>query len=199
MSVFILAQQKISIRRAVAAGFIILAVFASLGRANAHSFNAVLIVPKDASQADERSMIDAFLVASEETDGHADQESDGHLGGLDVYLTPVRGMAWDKISAASPDFVVLNAANEDALAPSGVATVLVRPVAPSAQKAQTFLAAPADPGLASFAQRFETRAARAPTLSDQATYIAARQIDAAVRAQDGVGDPGALQAAVDQQ
>jgi len=188
--------QYLNTRRLITAGLILLAVAASLGRAYAHSFDAVLVVPNRASDSVERGMIAAFLVASEERDGHADQTSDGHLGGMDVYLTPVRGLAWDEILAAAPDFIVLNAQNAGAVVPSGVSAVLVRPMPPSDARAPAFVATPADAALPGFTDRFRARVGRAPDAGDRAVYLAARRIDIAVRAQDSVDDTSSLQSSV---
>ncbi len=50
----------------------------------AHSFNLVFISPPSASQA--KSVERGLRLAAREQDAHAFEESDGHLGGLDVYL-----------------------------------------------------------------------------------------------------------------
>lgn len=48
----------------------------------AHSFNVVLIGENIA----ESGAYDGFRLATRERDGHAGEESDGHLGGLDSYI-----------------------------------------------------------------------------------------------------------------
>lgn len=50
----------------------------------AHSFNVGLIEYSSAEWT--RSARNGFLLATREQDAHAFEESDGHLGGLDVYL-----------------------------------------------------------------------------------------------------------------
>lgn len=72
-------------------GFFLLAVLAAItpGAAVAHSFTVVLVGPfsgPDATRA--KQMLDGFLLATREQDAHADEEADGHLGGLDVYIVP---------------------------------------------------------------------------------------------------------------
>ncbi len=58
--------------------------------AGAHRFNVGLLVPLSGPSAFAgRQMRDGFLLATRERDGHPDEESDGHLGGLDVYLLAV--------------------------------------------------------------------------------------------------------------
>lgn len=155
----------------------------------AHSFNVVMAVPGDLAQDVRRDMAAAFLVASEETDSHANEESDGHLGGLDVYFTIAGSDETARINAAGPDILSLPL-NGDAT--FGDAVVLGPLMAGSPQGA-AFLARPAAPGLAPFAARFAARTGRAPGPEASAAYTAARQIDLAVRALGGVDDRGALE------
>ncbi len=55
-----------------------------LNPALAHTFNVVFIAPLSGLAA--QSAVDGFLLATGEQDAHSFEESDGHLGGLDVYL-----------------------------------------------------------------------------------------------------------------
>ncbi len=57
-------------------------VFAMAGSAYAHSFNALLV----GADVGNSGAYDGFRLATKERDGHAAEESDGHLGGLDVYI-----------------------------------------------------------------------------------------------------------------
>ena len=52
----------------------------------AHSFNVALIIP---ASPEGREIRDGFMLATTERDSHPDEESDGHLGGLDVYVTVI--------------------------------------------------------------------------------------------------------------
>jgi hypothetical protein len=61
-----------------------LALIICLNTAWAHSFNIVLIAPH--SQFAGQSTLKGFLLATREQDAHQDEESDGHLGGLDSYI-----------------------------------------------------------------------------------------------------------------
>ncbi len=55
--------------------------------AQAHSFRMALLLPlTGADAAAGRQAVDGFLLATRERDGHPDETSDGHLGGLDVYV-----------------------------------------------------------------------------------------------------------------
>lgn len=58
--------------------------------ADAHGFRVGFIAPASGPQAGTgASARNGFMLATRERDGHADEESDGHLGGLDVYLSIV--------------------------------------------------------------------------------------------------------------
>ena len=53
----------------------------------AHDFKIGLLVPQSGGEASFGEEIEnAFRLAAAERDGHADEEADGHLGGLDVYI-----------------------------------------------------------------------------------------------------------------
>ncbi len=53
----------------------------------AHSFRMALLLPlTGADAAVGRQAVKGFLLATRERDGHPDETSDGHLGGLDVYV-----------------------------------------------------------------------------------------------------------------
>ncbi len=60
------------------------------GHAAAHSFKVGAMIPLSGpSAAAGRQWLDGFLLATRERDAHPDQHSDGHLGGLDVYVLAV--------------------------------------------------------------------------------------------------------------
>ncbi len=60
--------------------------------AAAHSFRAGLLLPFSGPSAGEgKQILDGFMLATKERDAHPDMESDGHLGGLDVYLSRIDG------------------------------------------------------------------------------------------------------------
>lgn len=64
------------------------------GGAAAHSFKTAFIAPMSGAQADiGRDALAGFMFATAERDAHPDQESDGHLGGLDVYVLVVDAAA----------------------------------------------------------------------------------------------------------
>ncbi len=161
---------------------------ASAPVALAHSFNVVIAVPDAVSQQTRDEMSAAFLIASEERDGHDNQESDGHLGGLDVYLTLSALRDTRRIAAADPDIVSLPL-NGDAAAGDAVVLGALSLASP---QAIAFLAGAAGPGFDPFARRFAARLGRAPGPEAAAAYVAARRIDLAVRALGGVDDRAGL-------
>ncbi|MFV2033613.1 MAG: hypothetical protein ACC631_00630 [Halocynthiibacter sp.] len=181
------------------AGFVAL-LSVGVPAAVAHSFTTLLVLPESAMQSEARQDAErAFLLASEERDGHAQQESDGHLGGLDVYLKFATPDAADIIAAAAPDIVAAPFADPDANAeniltrialPTG-AVPLTGPDIDSSQS-QTFLARAAGLSRDRFAERFEAATGRAPGPGATAVYVTARQIDLAVRANGGVADRAGL-------
>lgn len=154
----------------------------------AHSFNVVMVVPDDLAQGVRDDMAAAFLVASEEQDGHANEESDGHLGGLDVYITLAAVGDRARIDAADPDILALPLAGE---ARSGDAVIL-RAIDAGSPKAAGFLNRAAGAGFSPFADRFATRTGRTPGTEATAAYLAARHIDLAVRELEGVEDRAEL-------
>jgi len=77
--------------------------------AEAHRFNVALIAPASGWNSPiGQTIFKRFMVGTTERDGHADEESDGHLGGLDVYVTLAdqnqniitkagRGLSWTMV------------------------------------------------------------------------------------------------------
>lgn len=167
-------------------------LFAGTGAAPAHSFNLLLVVPAEAEIAEDMRL--AVLLAADERDWHLFNHSDGHLGGLDVYLTDTRQLAdpadW---SDAEPDIVL---------------DVLLLPLAHHADGEPDWLAlygtdldridrnatlaTAADPEAAGFAERFRDETGREPGEEAKAAYLGARVIDLIVRPLNDGGDPEAL-------
>jgi hypothetical protein len=173
------------IRKTLLAGACLMALAPA---AWAHSFNVVMVVPDDLAQGVRDDMAAAFLVASEERDGHANEESDGHLGGLDVYITLAAMGDRARIDAADPDILALLLAGD---ARSGDAVIL-RAMDAGSPQATDLLNSAAGAGFAPFATRFSDRAGRTPGVEATAAYLAARRIDLAVRELEGVDDRAKL-------
>ena len=81
--------------------------------AHAHSFSLAVLAGGEDAATQLNSAVKGILLATKERDGHADETSDGHLGGLDVFIVPlpthaaenIRGLK--RISQTSIDIVVL--------------------------------------------------------------------------------------------
>jgi len=57
------------------------------GEVGAHSFQVGFLAPMSGPQAGSaKQALDGFMLATTERDSHPDEHSDGHLGGLDVYV-----------------------------------------------------------------------------------------------------------------
>jgi len=171
-------------------------VLATALAAGAHSFNLVMIAPDDAEIR--QVMRQAFLIASAERDSHAAQESDGHLGGLDVYLGFAGIGDGEAAAALAPDILAAPLAGTDAAAVTALAASLdvvsLAPADPNSAMSRDMLAQPLDPGLPAFAQAFEAETGQAPGAEAVAVYLAARRVDQAVRQLGGVGDAAGLRA-----
>ena len=166
----------------------------SVGAA-AHSFNVGLVVAFTGS-TDIRQARDGFLLAARERDGHPDEEADGHLGGLDVYIYSV-DLEQESLTAVR---ALLRREEIDILAVLGPdeAADEIRPLVAGSQ---TLLLGPGQLRSASmeaFRNRFQAAFGYPPSESAAASYNAARRIDAAVRPLGGVGDRVALRQALDE-
>lgn len=182
----------------------IAAIALPVSLARAHGFNVALVVPLSGAMAAEGSQIrDGFMLATKERDSHANEESDGHLGGLDVYVFPADDQKPDlsdvkavlerqriDIVAAigSPESV----AAAESLNPDAQIVVLTLGETPfpiSSQPSGNDQSA----AVAAFIDSFQKEYGYAPTPSAAQGYNAARRIEAAVRDQGSVDNKEALQ------
>lgn len=70
----------------------VLALATDIGSVYAHGFTVALIAPSSGTNMEIGEHVrDGFLRATRERDSHPNEESDGHLGGLDVYLILIDG------------------------------------------------------------------------------------------------------------
>lgn len=82
----------------------LVAAFGSVQAAVAHEFTAVLIAP---AEPDRRAaMVAALLLASAERDGHPDETSEGHLGGIDVQLEVLGAGEYDQLAVLAPEVLL---------------------------------------------------------------------------------------------
>ena len=78
------------VQTAIRRSILMVAVWMALsGNALAHSFTAALIVAGDNREASLAEAVRGFLLAADERDAHANETSDGHLGGVDVHVLPL--------------------------------------------------------------------------------------------------------------
>ncbi|VAV89074.1 hypothetical protein MNBD_ALPHA07-362 [hydrothermal vent metagenome] len=153
--------------------------------AAAHSFNLMMVLP--ASGIDkplQDDLMQAFLLASQERDSHADETSDGHLGGLDVFITFTTNP--NQIKTADPNIIATPLPGVDLIEISGAA--VMRAPKMTSDGVTRVLRAASDPSLTPFAQRFQATTGRMPGPEAKAVYVTARIIGRAVREAGGVAD-----------
>ena len=159
------------------------------GIAAAHSFIAAILVVSENVEQDLAEAVRGFLLASDERDGHPNETSDGHLGGVDVQVLPLPAEATGLVQelTGSPDepadvVVVLGlkpAADDAASKYSRASTVLV----------QALLAEDwnGDDRMEGFTARYWLAYGKEPGLLAASAYHAARRLDVAIRPLDGAG------------
>ncbi|MGR3342222.1 MAG: hypothetical protein ACU0DI_03185 [Paracoccaceae bacterium] len=171
---------------------VLVSIIYSVGVADAHSFNVTMIIPAGT----EEQASQAFLLASAERDGHPNETSDGHLGGVDanIRFVEVRGDANYNIAEtimSKPDIIVLISQGNW---PNDIVFKQIWGFALDelpARAIREFLLAPVP-----FERRFQQEFGRSAGSIATLTYVAARLIDIAVRKQDGVEDINALKFAI---
>lgn len=166
--------------------------------AMAHEFTAAILVTGEESAERLAEAVDGFLLAADERDGHADETSDGHLGGVDVQVLPlpqqmagqVKGLIGTP-SALTDVVVVVGPAPEavDGLAPIGPDTIVM--TVGKLPRGWQDLA-----GATSFASRYVAKYGKAPTEAAAQGYNAARRLDVAIRPLDGLEPRAAVSSAL---
>jgi len=167
-----------------------------LAPALAHRFSVALVLPGPAATSPEgRQISQGFMLATTERDSHANEESDGHLGGLDVYVSI---LAEQEIVAADIERMANQGAfdivavlgSQQTLALfnkyfEGKSTALLVP-------GQTPFANTGLPAVAGFVTAYETAYGEKPTTQAAQGYNAAQRIEVAVRAQGAADDVAML-------
>jgi hypothetical protein len=156
---------------------VVSAIALAANPALAHRFNVTLVIPLSGDIADQGGRFrEGFMQATTERDSHLDQESDGHLGGLDVYVRAVdaRGDFRAELGQNLADIVVMLGSGETM---SRIESILRGTKAILLPPGQPPFAKPAGLELSPLALR---------------GYNAARRIDVAVRAQGGTADSASL-------
>lgn len=188
----VVERVQTAIRRSVLS----VAVWMALsGNALAHSFTAALIVVGDNREAGLAEAVRGFLLAADERDGHANETSDGHLGGVDVHVLPLprdaAGLVEDLIGTPTEpgDVVVVlgtePAASEAVRKYQSNSTVLLQAVLTEGWDD--------DEGTGSFVARYQRAYGTAPGVLAATGYHAARRLDVAIRPLDGVFPRAALE------
>lgn len=150
---------------------LILLVFAGAMPAFAHSFN-VLLVGKNIADS---GAYDGFRLATRERDGHAAEESDGHLGGLDSYIFIAENMAGAMSQSWMGEIDILVMLEDAVLdAPTSVYEIIGSD-ALGLDNRRALL------DRVDFAQRYTDEFGRAPSEIAQRAYFAARLIEDFVR------------------
>lgn len=150
---------------------LILLVFAGAGMVNAHSFNVLLVGENIADSG----AYDGFRLATRERDGHAAEESDGHLGGLDSYIFTAENIAGAMSQSWMDEIDILVMLEGEVLdAPASVYET-IRSDALGADDRRVLL------DRVAFAQRYTEEFGRAPSEIAQRAYFAARLIEGFVR------------------
>ena len=180
-----------------------LIAFIFINTAAAHSFNLVFIAPLTNNAGE--SALNGFLLATREQDSHENEESDGHLGGLDSYIYKVEIMKGEMnlpqklestIRKSEPLFAVgpgLNASILNMLEKHGV-------VAIDPMSSKFWASNAADPDQLklmngdNFASEFGRSYGREPDLQAIHGYLAARIIATVVRnsSEQSLSDPAKL-------
>lgn len=167
------------------------------GLAAAHSFTSGLLVVGEDSEARLAEAVRGFLLAADERDGHLNETSDGHLGGVDVQVLPLPRDAAGLVEGLTgspdetPDVVVIlgppPAAGDPARAYLPTGTVLSQDLLPEGWERQD--------GTDGFVERYRLAYGTAPGMMAATAYHAARRLDVAIRPLDGVVPQAALQEA----
>lgn len=188
------AACRVALRELV---LVAVAWLALTGSASAHAFTAALLVSGEDPEGQLAEAVRGFLLAADESDGHANETSDGHLGGVDVHVLPLPAEAAGRVegligSPQEPADVVIvfgpdPAASEAARGVPTVSTVLVQPMLPA-----TWIG---NDETESFVMRYRLLYGAEPGVMATTAYLAARRLDAAIRPLDGVSPPGALREA----
>lgn len=177
--------------------------------AAAHSFRAGLLLPLSGPSAGTgKQILDGFMLATKERDAHPGTESDGHLGGLDVYLSRINSADTGGPKAAARKTGVLLRREKIEFLTAFASPETINAAYPAAAGAKVFMIALGEAprkiegkscapyfisisrrketgANQSFAANFQKEYGRAPTRLAALGYDAARLIASAVRALGG--------------
>ncbi len=169
----------------------------STSAALAHSFNVTLFIPLSGPDEQQgKQFLDGFMLATRERDGHPNEESDGHLGGLDVYVTTLdsQGNVEEQIATINSqdqaDIVTYFASqNTSSIIESNLDQSIIAILVPgeiSDENGELL-------GNNTFFTTFNEDYNADPSTAAIRGYNAARRIDQTVRAQGGASSQNDLQ------
>lgn len=161
-----------------------------------HSFKVALVLPgsaKASSQA--RQIHQGFMLATTERDSHPDEESDGHLGGLDVYVSVINEQV--NVTAEIESLARQDGTNIVVVLGSQKVPLLFSKLVDPEKTAllmpgQTPFSRVDLPAVARFISAYKNRYGNDPSLEAAQGYNAARRIDVAIRAVGGADNMGLL-------
>ena len=152
-----------------------------------HSFNVTLVFPTPiASSSQARQIHRGFMLATTERDSHPDEHSDGHLGGLDVYVTVIEKTK--KIKDDTDIIVIFRSPKNRShftKLENEKNTALLFP-------GQTPFTNGDIPAVTKFIASFKSIYGNKPTADAAQGYNAARRIDVAIRALGEADDKPAI-------
>jgi hypothetical protein len=190
-------QRFLFARSAVWFAVVLASTLLAAAPALAHRFNVAILAPAaGVADPDFNQFRSGFMLATTERDAHANEESDGHLGGLDVYVALIDETAPLGPDALEAEIVVVYSARTQA---GLIMAVQARGIPILMMPGDTpFERAPGSAAVSAFSGAYVNAYGTQPTVFSAHGYTAARRIDEAVRAQGGVADRTALLASFGQ-
>lgn len=174
----------------------LLLVLLSLGPASAHEFSLGIYASGDQAIEKLISAVRGVLIAADERDGHPEETSDGHLGGVDVHILPFHGnrpvVMTELVNAyrGQLDFLLVldtGVVPSDAVPGKTDQTIILDPgILPAGSPWQDNKSAN------SFAVRYHDFWSSDADIASALGYNAARRIDAAIRPHDGIDQAAAI-------
>ncbi len=168
----------------------------SLNPAYAHRFYVALVIPLSNAEAGQgRQYRQGFMLATTERDSHPEEESDGHLGGLDVYVSVIDSQG--DISAEVERIISQGRIDIVTVIGSEKTLTLVGDLLEGEEIAlllpgHTPFSRSDMPAVVGFTSAFEGQYGGKPSARAAQGYNAARRIDVAVRTQGGADDTDEL-------
>lgn len=168
--------------------------------ASAHSFVVTLDATAAAEPLNLASAIQGMRVAASERDSHAAETSDGHLGGIDLFIRAhpadaAEGITWLKGAPTTSATVIVDFSGPD-VAPSRMADDGTLVITPGTLPPAEIWTGNALSSTDSFATRYHAAYDSAPDRQAAQGFNAALRIDRAVRDSGGVHDIEALREAL---